>query len=102
MGHSTGGLLAQMIAGRGLSAATVAIDPGVFAASCPCPFPTVKILAPVLINPLTRGRAITLSFDQFRYGWTNAIESDDEAKRLYDEFHVAASGSPCGRWRTPT
>src|SRR5215217_2727644 len=26
MGHSTGGLLAQIIAGRGLSAATVAID----------------------------------------------------------------------------
>jgi non-heme chloroperoxidase len=92
MGHSTGGLLAQMIAGRGLSAATVAIDPGVFRGVLPLPFSTVKILAPVLINPLTRGRAITLSFDQFRYGWTNAIESDDEAKRLYDEFHVAASG----------
>ena len=24
------------------------------------------------------------------YGWTNAIESDEEAKQLYDEFHVAA------------
>ena len=34
MGHSTGGLLAQMIADRGLSAATVAIDPGPSAASC--------------------------------------------------------------------
>jgi pimeloyl-ACP methyl ester carboxylesterase len=45
-----------------------------------------------LINPLNRGRAVTLTFDQFRYGWTNAIESDDEAKRLYDEFHVAAPG----------
>ena len=30
IGHSTGGLLAQMLAGRGLAAATVAIDPGVF------------------------------------------------------------------------
>ncbi len=30
MGHSTGGLLAQLIADRGLSAATVAIDPGPF------------------------------------------------------------------------
>jgi non-heme chloroperoxidase len=92
MGHSTGGLLAEMLAGRGLSAVTVAIDPGVFRGVLPLPYSTLRVLAPILVNPLNRGRAITLSFDQFRYGWTNAIESDDEAKRLYDEFHVAAPG----------
>ena len=92
MGHSTGGLLAQIIAGRGLSAATVAIDPGPFRGVLPLPISTLRVSAPILINPLNRCRAITLSFDQFRYGWTNAIESDDEAKRLYDEFHVAAPG----------
>ena len=90
MGHSTGGLLAQILAGRGLSAATVAIDPGPFRGVLPLPYSTLKVSAPVLRNPLNRGRAITLTFDQFRYGWTNAIESDDEARRLYDEFHVAA------------
>jgi pimeloyl-ACP methyl ester carboxylesterase len=92
MGHSTGGLLAQMIADRGLSAATVAIDPGPFRGVLPLPISTLRVSVPILINPLNRGRAITLSFDQFRYGWTNAIESDDEAKRLYDEFHVAGPG----------
>jgi pimeloyl-ACP methyl ester carboxylesterase len=92
IGHSTGGLLAQMIAGRGLSAATVAIDPGPFRGVLPLPVSTLRVSAPVLRNPLNRGRAVTLSFDQFRYGWTNAIESDDEAKRLYDEFHVAGAG----------
>jgi non-heme chloroperoxidase len=92
MGHSTGGLLAQMIADRGLSAVTVAIDPGPFRGVLPLPISTLRVSAPILINPLNRGRAITLSFDQFRYGWTNAIESDDEAKRLYDEFHVAGPG----------
>jgi pimeloyl-ACP methyl ester carboxylesterase len=91
MGHSTGGLLAQIIADRGLSAATVAIDPGPFRGVLPLPVSTIKVSAPILTNPLNRGRAVTLSFDQFRYGWTNAIESDDEAKRLYDEFHVAGS-----------
>ncbi len=91
MGHSTGGLLAQMIAGRGLSAATVAIDPGPFRGVLPLPPSTIKVSAPVITNPLNRGRAVTLTFDQFRYGWTNAIESDDEAKRLYDEYHVAGS-----------
>jgi len=93
MGHSTGGLLAQLIADRGLSAATVAIDPGPFRGVLPLPVSTIKVSAPIITNPLNRGRAITLSFDQFRYGWTNAIESDDEAKRLYDEFHVAGSAA---------
>jgi len=92
MGHSTGGLLAEIVAGRGHSAATVAIDPGPFRGVLPLPISTLRVSVPILINPLNRGRAITLSFDQFRYGWTNAIESDDEAKRLYDEFHVAGPG----------
>src|ERR671911_1333009 len=78
MGHSTGGLLAQMLAGRGLSAATVAIDPGIFRGVLPPPAPTLRATGPILINPLNRRRAVTLTFQQFRYGWTNAIESDDE------------------------
>src|SRR5215218_1482344 len=91
MGHSTGGLLAQMLAGRGLSAATVAIDPGVFRGVLPLPAPTLKVAGPFLVNPLTRGRAITLTFDQFKYGWANALD-ENEAKELYDRFHVAGSG----------
>ena len=90
MGHSTGGLLAQIIAGRGLSAATVAIDPGPFRGVLPLPVSTLRVSLPVLKNPLNRGKAITLTFDQFKYGWTNAIESDDEARRLYETYHVAA------------
>jgi pimeloyl-ACP methyl ester carboxylesterase len=91
MGHSTGGLLAQMLAGRGLSAATVAIDPGIFRGVLPLPVSTIKVAGPFLINPFTRGRAITLTFDQFRYGWANALD-ETEAKELYDKFHVAGSG----------
>jgi pimeloyl-ACP methyl ester carboxylesterase len=91
MGHSTGGLLAQMLAGRGLSAATVAIDPGVFRGVLPLPFSTLKASGPFLVDPRYRGRAITLTFDQFKYGWTNALD-EDEAKRLYDTYHVAGSG----------
>src|SRR5918996_6394373 len=87
MGHSTGGLLAQMLAGRGLSAATVAIDPGIFRGVLPLPASVLKGVGPLLINPLTRGRAVTFTFDQFNYGWTNALD-DNEAKELYDTFHV--------------
>ncbi len=92
LGHSTGGLLAQIIAGRGLSAATVAIDPGPFRGVLPLPFSSLKSAAPVLANPLNRGRAVTLTLDQFKYGWANAL-SDEEAKELYDTFHVAAPGT---------
>jgi len=91
VGHSTGGLLAQMLAGRGLSAVTVAIDPGVFRGVLPLPGSVLKGVGPFLVNPRTRGRAITLTFDQFKYGWANALD-ENEAKSLYDTFHVAGSG----------
>ncbi len=91
IGHSTGGLLAEMLAGKGLSAATVAIDPGVFRGVLPLPLSVLKGVGPLLVNPRTRGRAITLTWDQFRYGWTNALD-EEEALELYDEFHVAGSG----------
>jgi pimeloyl-ACP methyl ester carboxylesterase len=91
MGHSTGGLLTYMIADRGLSAASVAIDPGPFRGVLPLPLSTLKVAGPVLANPLNRGRAITLSFDQFKYGWANALD-DEEARQLYDTYHVAGPG----------
>jgi pimeloyl-ACP methyl ester carboxylesterase len=91
MGHSTGGLLAQIIAGRGLSAATVAIDPGPFRGVLPLPNSALRSAGPVLKNPANRGKAVTLTLDQFKYGWANAL-SDDEAKQIYEKYHVAAPG----------
>src|SRR5919199_7024063 len=91
MGHSTGGLLAQMLAGRALSAATVAIDPGVFRGVLPLPASVLKGVGPFLVDPRTRRRAITLTFDQFRYGWANALD-EQEARELYERCHVAGSG----------
>src|SRR4051795_1095623 len=91
MGHSTGGLLSQMIADRGLSAATVAIDPGPFRGVLPLPVSALRSAAPVLANPRNRKRAVTLTLDQFKYGWANAL-GEDEAKELYDRYHVAAPG----------
>jgi pimeloyl-ACP methyl ester carboxylesterase len=89
--HSTGGLLAQIIAGKGLSAATVAIDPGPFRGVLPLPLAALKSAKPVLANPLNKNRAVTLTLDQFKYGWANAL-TDEEAKELYETYHVAAPG----------
>jgi pimeloyl-ACP methyl ester carboxylesterase len=91
MGHSTGGLLAQIIADRGLSAVTVAIDPGPFRGVLPLPISTLRVSSAVLRNPLNRGRAVTLTLDQFKYGWANALD-DEQAERLYETYHVAGPG----------
>jgi non-heme chloroperoxidase len=93
VGHSFGGLIAQILAGRGLCAATVAVDPAPFRGVLPLPLAAIGTTMPVLANPANRGRAVTLTFEQFRYGWANGV-GEDEAKRLYDRFHVAAPGKP--------
>ncbi|MDX6593338.1 MAG: hypothetical protein QOJ13_2534 [Gaiellales bacterium] len=93
IGHSFGGLLAQISAGRGLAAATVAIDPAPFRGVLPLPVSSLRSARPVLGNPANRNRAVPLTYEQFRYGFTNAV-SEDEAKALYEEFAVPASGTP--------
>jgi non-heme chloroperoxidase len=93
IGHSFGGLLAQMVAGRGLSAASVAIDPAPFRGVLPLPFSALKSASPVIGNPANRNRAIPLTYEQFRFAFANAV-SEDEAKELYETFAVPASGVP--------
>ena len=93
IGHSFGGLLAQILAGRGLARATVAISPAPFRGVLPLPFSALKSAWPVLGNPANRNRAIPLTFDQFRFSFANAM-SEHEAQVLYDTFAVPASGKP--------
>jgi non-heme chloroperoxidase len=93
IGHSFGGLLAQILAGRGLAAATVAVDPAPFRGVLPLPISALKSARPVLGNPANRNRAVPLTYEQFRFGFANAV-SEDEAKELYSTFAVPASGVP--------
>jgi non-heme chloroperoxidase len=93
VGHSFGGLLVQMLAGRGVASVTVAIDPAPFQGVLPLPLSSLKSAWPVLGNPANRNRAVPLTYEQFRYGFANAV-SEDEAKELYEKFAVPASGVP--------
>jgi non-heme chloroperoxidase len=93
IGHSFGGLLTQIVAGRGLSAVSVAIDPAPFRGVLPLPFSALKSASPVLGNPANRNRAVPLTYDQFRFAFANAV-NEDEAKQLYETFAVPASGAP--------
>jgi non-heme chloroperoxidase len=93
IGHSFGGLLTQILAGRGLAAASVAIDSAPFRGVLPLPISALKSSSPVLGNPLNRNRAVPLTYDQFRYAFANVV-SEDEAQSLFDEFAVPAAGKP--------
>jgi non-heme chloroperoxidase len=93
IGHSFGGLIAQKIAGSGASAVTVAIDPAPFRGVLPLPVSSLKSASPVLGNPANASRAVSLTFEQFSYGWANALP-EEEARELYETFHVPASGVP--------
>jgi non-heme chloroperoxidase len=93
LGHSFGGLLTQILAGRGLSAVSVAIDPAPFRGVLPLPISELKSGKPVLKNPANFNRAVPLTFDQFRYGFANAV-TEDEAKELYETYSVPGAGKP--------
>ena len=93
VGHSFGGLLAQILAGRGLATATVAVDPAPFRGVLPLPISALRAASAALGNPANRHRAVPLTYDQFRYAFANAVP-EDEAKELYETFAVPASGLP--------
>jgi non-heme chloroperoxidase len=93
IGHSFGGLLTQILAGRGLAAVSVAIDPAPFRGVLPLPISSLKSARPVLGNPANRNRAVPLTYEQFRYGFANAV-SEEEAKELYENYAVPAPGAP--------
>jgi pimeloyl-ACP methyl ester carboxylesterase len=93
VGHSFGGLLTQIVAGRGVAAVSVAIDPAPFRGVLPLPVSALRSAQPVLGNPANRNRAIPLTYEQFRYAFANAV-GEDEARQLYDTYAVPASGAP--------
>jgi non-heme chloroperoxidase len=93
LGHSFGGLLTQILAGRGLSASSVALDPAPFRGVLPLPFSALKSGSPVLRNPANRNRAVPLTYEQFRYAFANVV-SEEEAKQLHETFAVPGSGVP--------
>jgi pimeloyl-ACP methyl ester carboxylesterase len=93
IGHSFGGLITQQLAGRGLAAASVPIDPGPFRGVLPLPLSALKASFPVLGNPLNYRRSVALTAKQFRYAFGNAV-TEAESARLYETYAVPCSGRP--------
>ena len=97
IGHSFGGLLAQIVAGRGQSAATVAIDAAPFRGVLPLPLSSLRAAFPVLGNPANRHRAVPLTFDQFRFAFANAVAEDEATPALRHVRRPGLGRSRCSR-----
>ena len=93
IGHSFGGLIAQILLSRGVPIAGIAIDPTPIKGVWQLPFSALRASFPVLRNPFNRKKAMSLTFDQFRYGFANAVP-EEEAMELYIRWNIPAPGRP--------
>ncbi len=93
IGHSFGGLVAQRLLGEGHATAAVAIDPAPIKGIVFLPFSALRVATVVLRNPANRKRAVSLTREQFRYGFGNAL-SEAESNELFDRWTIPSPGRP--------
>jgi pimeloyl-ACP methyl ester carboxylesterase len=93
VGHSFGGTIVEKLLGQDLAAAGVAIDAAPIKGVLPLPISSLRSAFPVLKNPANRHKAVSLTVEQFRYGFGNAI-SEEESEELYDLWSIPAPGKP--------
>lgn len=91
MGHSFGGLIAELLLDRGLGAAGVAISPAQVKGVLRLPPAQIRTVWPALRNPANRRRTVPLTSAQFRFRFTNTMnEADSEA--VYERYYVPGPG----------
>ena len=93
IGHSFGGLIAQRLLGQDLAAAAVAIDPAPIKGVLNLPVSALRVASIALRKPANRNLALSLTADQFRYGFGNALP-DRESAELFDRWTVPSPGKP--------
>jgi alpha-beta hydrolase superfamily lysophospholipase len=59
----------------------------------PLPLSALRSTLPVFKNPANAGRAVSLTAEQFRYAFGNAIPSE-ESDALYEQWAIPAPGKP--------
>jgi pimeloyl-ACP methyl ester carboxylesterase len=93
IGHSFGGTIVEKLLGQNLAAAAVAIDAAPIKGVLPLPISSLRSAFPVLKSPANKNRAVSLTAEQFRYAFGNAI-SDEESAQLYERWTIPAPGKP--------
>jgi pimeloyl-ACP methyl ester carboxylesterase len=93
IGHSFGGMIAQKLLGQDQALAAVAIDAAQIKGVLPLPLSALKATLPVFKNPANKHRSVSLTAEQFRFAFGNAI-SEAESDQLYERWTIPAPGKP--------
>ena len=93
IGHSFGGLIAEKLLGQGIGAAAVAIDPAQIKGVLPLPLAQLRAALPALGNPANRHKSVSLTREQFRFGFGNALPAE-ESDALFAKWAVPAPARP--------
>lgn len=93
IGHSFGGMIAQKLLGQDRARAAVAIDAAQIKGVLPVPLSALRATLPVFKNPANRHRAVSLTAQQFRFAFGNAV-SREESDRLFEQWTIPAPGRP--------
>jgi pimeloyl-ACP methyl ester carboxylesterase len=91
IGHSYGGLFVELLLDRGLGRAGVAMSPAPPKGILKLPFSTLKAGAPALAHPSKWHAVVTLTLDEFTYGFVNTF-SAEEAAAAYERYAVPETG----------
>jgi len=93
IGHSFGGMIAQKLLGQDLAAAAVAIDAAQIKGVLPLPLSALRSTLPVFKNPGNKHRAVSLTAEQFRYAFGNAV-TEEQSQELFDRWAIPSPGRP--------
>jgi pimeloyl-ACP methyl ester carboxylesterase len=93
IGHSFGGMITEKLLGQDLGAAGVAIDAAQIKGVLPLPLSSLRATLPVFKNPANARRAVSLTAEEFRYGFGNAV-SAEESDALFERWAIPAPGKP--------
>ncbi len=93
IGHSFGGMIAEKLLGEDYGAAAVAIDAAQIKGVLPLPLSALRSTLPVFRNPANIHKAVSLTAEQFRYSFGNAI-SETESDDLHERWAIPAPGRP--------
>src|SRR4051812_38660099 len=93
VGHSFGGLIVEKLLGMGLGAGAVAIDAAQIKGVLPLPLSSLHATLPVFRNPANKHRAVSLTPEQFRYAFANAVP-EEESDQLHERWTIPAPGKP--------
>jgi pimeloyl-ACP methyl ester carboxylesterase len=93
IGHSFGGMIAEKLLGLDYAAAAIAIDAAQIKGVLPLPLSALHATLPVFKNPANKHRAVSLTAEQFRFSFGNAV-SPEESDALWERWTIPAPGKP--------